>query len=125
MIDFTLTEEQQSLQKLVRDFAQNELAPIAAELDEEQRHSPEIVEGYYKLGLLHYAVPEQYGGAGLATLDGVIFAEELGAADSGIPTRSLCRLDTLGPKPRSAVPPGSVLGPRRRPTTGAAGIRWQ
>lgn len=84
MLDFTLTEEQQSLQKLVRDFAQNELAPIAPELDEEQRYSPEIVEGYYKLGLLHYAVPEQYGGAGLGTFDGVLFAEELGAADSGM-----------------------------------------
>jgi len=84
VIDFTLSEEQQSLQKLVRDFAQNEIAPIAAELDEEQRHSPEIVEGYYKLGLLHYAVPEEYGGAGLGSLYGVICAEELGAADSGM-----------------------------------------
>jgi acyl-CoA dehydrogenase len=84
VIDFTLTEEQQSLQKLVRDFAQNELAPIAAELDEEQRHSPEIVEGYFKLGLLHYAVPEEYGGAGLGTFEGALFGEELGAADSGM-----------------------------------------
>jgi acyl-CoA dehydrogenase len=84
VIDFTLSEEQKGCQKLVRDFAQNELKPIAAELDEEQRHSPEIVEGYFKLGLLHYAVPEEYGGAGLGSLEGVIFAEELGAADSGM-----------------------------------------
>lgn len=84
MIDFTLSEEQKASQKMVRDFAEKEIKPIAAELDEEQRHSPEVVQGYFKLGLLHYAVPEEYGGAGLGSLDGVIFAEELGAADSGM-----------------------------------------
>lgn len=84
MIDFTLTEEQQALQKLVRDFAQKEIVPIAHELDEEQRHSPEIVEKYHEIGLLHYSVPEEYGGAGLGTLEGCLFAEELGAACAGV-----------------------------------------
>lgn len=84
MIDLTLTEEQEAFRKLVRDFAQNELAPIAATLDEENRYSPEIVKGYFKLGFLHYAVPEEYGGAGLGSFDGVLFGEELGAADSGM-----------------------------------------
>lgn len=84
MIDFTLTDEQKAFQKVVRDFAQNEIAPIAAQLDEEARHSPEVVEGYFKLGFLHYAVPEEYGGAGLETFEGVLFSEELGAADSGM-----------------------------------------
>jgi acyl-CoA dehydrogenase len=84
MIDFTLTEEQKAFQKVVRDFAQNEIAPIAPQLDEEARHSPEVVDGYFKLGFLHYAVPEEYGGAGLGTFEGVLFGEELGAADSGM-----------------------------------------
>ncbi|MGA2110639.1 MAG: acyl-CoA dehydrogenase family protein [Anaerolineales bacterium] len=84
MIDFTLTEEQKSLCKLVHEFAQKEIAPVARQLDEEQRHSPEIVEKYYKLGLLHYAVPEKYGGAGLGSLEGCLFAEELGAACGGV-----------------------------------------
>ena len=48
MIDFTLTEEQKACQKLVRDFARKEIVPIAHELDEEQRHSPEIVEKYHE-----------------------------------------------------------------------------
>ena len=84
MIDFTLTEEQEKLRKLVRDFAQKEIAPRARELDEEQRHSPEIVEKYFKLGLLHYPVPEEYGGAGLGSLEGCLFAEEIAMADGGV-----------------------------------------
>jgi acyl-CoA dehydrogenase len=97
VIDFTLTDEQKAFQKVVRDFAQNEIAPIAPQLDEEARHSPEIVEGYFKLGFLHYAVAEEYGGAGLGAFEGVLFGEELGAADSG--TASNLGGNTLGLMP--------------------------
>lgn len=84
MIGFRLTDEQKAVQKLVRDFAQKEIVPVAHELDEEQRHSPEIVEKYHEIGLLHHYVPEEYGGAGLASLDGCIIGEELGAACAGV-----------------------------------------
>ena len=84
MIDFSLTEEQRACRKLVHDFAQKEIAPVAHELDEEQRHSPEIVNKYFEIGLLHYCVPEEYGGAGLGSLDGCLFNEELGAACGGV-----------------------------------------
>ncbi len=84
MIDFSLTEEQRACQRLVRDFAQKEIVPIARELDREQRHSPEIVKTYFEIGLLHYVVPEEYGGAGLGSLDGCLFSEELGAACAGV-----------------------------------------
>jgi acyl-CoA dehydrogenase len=84
MIDFSLTEEQKAVRKLVRDFAQKEIVPVAPELDREQRHSPEIVEKYFKIGLLHHAVPEEFGGAGLGALDGCLIAEELGAACAGV-----------------------------------------
>jgi acyl-CoA dehydrogenase len=84
MIDFNLTEEQRGLQKLVRDFSQKEIVPIAPELDREQRHSPEIVEKYFNIGLLHYLVPEEYGGPGLGTLEGCLISEELGAACGGV-----------------------------------------
>ena len=97
MIDFTLTDEQEALRDLVREFAEKEIAPIAPMLDEEQRHSPEIVEKYFDIGFLHYAVPEEYGGAGLGTLDGCLFNEELGAACGGV----TCMLggNTLGLTP--------------------------
>lgn len=84
MIEFTFTDEQQRLQQLVRKFAQREIAPMAAELDREQRFCQEIVDKYYEIGLLHNAVPEEYGGAGLHNLDGCIIGEELGAACGGV-----------------------------------------
>ena len=84
VIDFSLTEEQKACQKLVREFAQNEIAPIAPELDEEQRHSPELVEKYFELGLLHYLVPEKYGGPELGSIEGCILGEELAAACGGV-----------------------------------------
>jgi acyl-CoA dehydrogenase len=84
MVDFTLTEEQQQLQQLVRKFAQREIVPVAAELDREQRFSQEIVDKYYQTGLLHSHVPEEYGGAGLNSLEGCIVAEELAAACGGV-----------------------------------------
>ena len=84
MIDFSLTEEQKACQKLVREFAQNEIVPVAPELDEEQRHSPELVEKYFALGLLHYLVPEKYGGPELGSIEGCILGEELAAACGGV-----------------------------------------
>jgi acyl-CoA dehydrogenase len=97
VIDFTLSEEQEALRDLVRDFARREIAPVAPVLDEEQRHSPEIVQKYFDIGFLHYAVPEEYGGAGLGTLEGCLFNEEIAAACGGV----ACTLggNTLGLTP--------------------------
>jgi len=53
MINFTLTEEQRAMQRLVREFSRKEIVPLAAELDEEQRHSPEIMAKFHEIGLLH------------------------------------------------------------------------
>jgi len=97
VIDFTLSEEQEALRELVREFASKEIAPLAPSLDEEQRHSPEIVQKYFEIGFLHYAVPEEYGGIGLGTLEGCLINEEVGAACGGI----ACALggNTLGLTP--------------------------
>lgn len=84
MIDFTLTEEQVALRDLVRGFAEREVAPVAAQLDAEQRHSPELVAKFHEIGCLHYAVPEEFGGAGLGTLEGCVINEELAVACGGI-----------------------------------------
>lgn len=84
MIEFRLTEEQQRLRELAREFAQREIVPVAAELDREQKFSQEIVNKYFEIGLLHSAVPEEYGGGGLSSLEGALVAEELGAACAGV-----------------------------------------
>ena len=84
MIDFSLSEEQRALRDLARDFAQRKIAPLAAELDREQRYPQEIVERYFELGLLHYGVPQEYGGGGLGSLEGCLVAEELAAGSGGV-----------------------------------------
>lgn len=84
MVDFALSEEQQALRDLARDFAQGEIAPLAAELEREQRHSDEIVKRCYEFGLLHYGVPREYGGGGLGSLEGCLVAEELAAGCGGV-----------------------------------------
>jgi acyl-CoA dehydrogenase len=84
MVDFTLNDEQKQLRDLARKFAQREIAPVAAELDREQRFSQEIVDKYFETGLLHSHVPEEYGGAGMTSLEGCIVAEEIAAACGGV-----------------------------------------
>jgi acyl-CoA dehydrogenase len=84
VIDFSLSEEQEALRDLARDFAEKEIAPLAAQLDREQLHSHDIVEKYHGLGLLHYGVAKEYGGGGLGSLEGCLMAEELSAACGGV-----------------------------------------
>jgi acyl-CoA dehydrogenase len=84
MIDFGLSPEQEVLQDLARDFAQKEMAPLAAELDREQRYPQEIVQRCFELGLLHYGVPAEYGGGGLGSMEGCLIAEELAAGCGGV-----------------------------------------
>jgi acyl-CoA dehydrogenase len=84
MIDFSLNADQEALRDLARDFAQNEIAPLAAQLDREQRYPLEIVERCFELGLLHYGVPVEFGGGGLGSLDGCLIAEELAAGCGGV-----------------------------------------
>ena len=75
MIEFT--EEQKMLRDMVRDFAENEVLPIAAEIDKEERFPAETIEKIAKLGLLGIPIPEEFGGAGLDTISTVIVVEEL------------------------------------------------
>jgi butyryl-CoA dehydrogenase len=79
-MDFALTEEQELIQRGVRDFARKEILPKAAKIDEEHRFPAEIVKRMAELGLLGMAVPEEYGGAGLDTLAYVLAMEEVSRA---------------------------------------------
>ncbi|MDP6593432.1 MAG: acyl-CoA dehydrogenase family protein [Candidatus Marinimicrobia bacterium] len=65
MNDLFLTEEQIMLRDMVRDFAANEVAPVAEELDRDSRFPEEIVTKMVDLGLMGIPIPEQYGGAGM------------------------------------------------------------
>ncbi len=78
-MDFSLNDEQQMIQKLARDFAQRELAPAAAELDEKAefpaRHLPKLAE----LGFMGMMISTRWGGSGLDTLSYVLALEEVSA----------------------------------------------
>ncbi len=76
-MDFKLSKEQLMLQKLFRDFAQNEVKPLAQEIDEEERFPAETVKKMAKLGMMGIYLPKEYGGAGADYLSYVMAVEEL------------------------------------------------
>ncbi len=79
-MDFELTETQRQIRDLARDFAQNEIAPIAARIDETGEFPAATVKKMGELGLLGIEVPEEYGGAGLDTMCYVLAMEEISRA---------------------------------------------
>ncbi len=74
---FKLSEEHEMIRKMVRDFAKNEVAPTAAERDEEERFDRELFDQMAELGLTGIPSPEEYGGIGSDYLAYVIAIEEL------------------------------------------------
>ena len=76
-MDFHLTKEQLLVRKMYREFAENEVKPLAAEIDEEERFPMETVEKMAKLGMMGIYFPKQYGGAGGDVLSYAMCVEEL------------------------------------------------
>jgi alkylation response protein AidB-like acyl-CoA dehydrogenase len=83
-LDFSLSDEQQLLKKTVRDFAESELGPHSREWDEKQDFPREVFTKLGELGLMGAVWPEEYGGAGMSTLDYAIAMEELSRVDAGV-----------------------------------------
>ncbi|MGE7920043.1 acyl-CoA dehydrogenase family protein [Viridibacillus sp. NPDC093762] len=78
-MNFEFTEEQLMLQKMVRDFAGNEVAKHAYKIDKEESFPYEAWKKAGELGLLGITAPEEYGGSGLGIIETCIVAEELAA----------------------------------------------
>jgi butyryl-CoA dehydrogenase len=76
-MDFQLTEQNKMMKMLFQAFAENEVKPMAAEIDEEEKFPIENVKKMAKNGMLGIPFPEQYGGAGGDILDYVLCVEEL------------------------------------------------
>jgi len=83
-----LNEQQKMIQKMVREFAEKEVAPIAAELDEKEEYPIKTLEKMSKLGLLGVIIPQEYGGAGLDTISYEVVVEEISrkCASTGVVT---------------------------------------
>ncbi len=72
-----LTDQQKMIQKMVREFAEKEVAPIASEIDEKGEYPRKTLDKMAKLGLLGIIIPNEYGGAGLDTISYAIVIEEI------------------------------------------------
>jgi len=83
-MDFGLTDEQRLLRGTVRDFARQEVAPVAEELDRTKAFPYEIVRKLGELGLMGIPFPEEYGGGGADTLSYALAVEELARVDSSV-----------------------------------------
>ena len=83
-MDFDLTDEQREIQRLVRDFADGEVRPVAEELDRTKSFPYAIVEQLGKLGLMGIPHPQEYGGGGAGNLAYTLAIEELARVDSSV-----------------------------------------
>ena len=79
---FPFTEEHEMIRQTARDFAQKEIAPIAAEFDESGEFPYDTIKKMGEMGLMGIEVPEDYGGAGMYTLAYVLALEEICKADA-------------------------------------------
>ncbi len=85
-VSFKLTDEQQMIRDLARDFARNEIAPVAEHYDKSHEFPWPVVKKAQELGLTAMSVPEEYGGLGLSLFEEVLVGEELSWGCSGIST---------------------------------------
>ena len=91
-MDFALTEDQQIFQRMVREFATNELQPVAAQVDDEEKFPAENVRKMAELGLMGVSIAEEYGGSGGDSLHLVIATEEIARACASTSTIYLASL---------------------------------
>ena len=97
-MDFDLTDEQRLLRDTVRDFARQEVAPVAEELDRTKSFPYELVAKMGDLGWMGIPFPEDVGGSGGTTLQYAIAVEELTRVDSSVAI-TLCAHTSLGTQP--------------------------
>src|SRR2546421_6578632 len=96
-ISFALSDEQQALRDLAREFAEKEIRPKAAEYDEHSTHPADIIAKAHEIGLMNAHVPEEYGGLGLPSFEGMLIGEELSWGCAGMAVSIVC--NTLGSGP--------------------------
>jgi len=94
-MDMEFNEEQKMLQKQVRDFAKNEVAPKVAIDDKEHRFQRDLVTKMGELGLFGCPIPEEYGGNGMGFLAHAIVCEEIGRVSGSL--RVAFNMQTMGP----------------------------
>ncbi len=82
-MDYALSDEQRAIKEEVARFAENEIAPVAAEYDREEKYPYEVMEKATEMGLPGAHFPVEYGGAGYSSLEMALITEELFSVDPG------------------------------------------
>src|SRR5207249_1692120 len=83
-LEYRFTEEQESIRRTVREFAETRIRPRVMEYDESQQFPMPIIKELGDMGMLGILVPENYGGAGLGYVEYVIVIEELSRVDGSV-----------------------------------------
>ena len=96
-VNFQLTEEQQMIQQLARDFAQKEIAPVAEHYDKTHEYPWPVIKKAQEMGLIAMSVPEEYGGLGLSLFEEVLVSEATAWGCSGISTAIGVNSLAIGP----------------------------
>ena len=94
-MDFELSEEQKAIQRLARDFAQKEIAPVVDADEKAHRFQRELVTKMGELGFLGCPIPEEYGGSGTGFLAHALVAEEIARVSGSL--RAPFNMQTMGP----------------------------
>ena len=76
-MNLELTMEQKMIQKMVREFTENEVKPIAAETDRTAQYPADTIDQLFRYGVMGMCVPKEYGGAGADVLSAALAVEEL------------------------------------------------
>ena len=81
-MEFSYSREQQMVKKMLKEFAENEIAPISAEIDEKAEYPYETIAKLAELGVMGMPFPESYGGAGTDYLTYIMAVEEISKVDA-------------------------------------------
>ncbi len=83
-MNLQLTEEQESIRKMVRNFAKNEIAPIAGKIDESDQFPMDLIKKMGELGLLGIPIPKEWGGVGADFISYIATIEEISKASAAV-----------------------------------------
>lgn len=78
----SLSDEESLFRQSVREFADQEIRPLASEMDEKGKFAPALIQQFFELGLMGIGVPEEYGGQGGSFFNAILAVEELSRADA-------------------------------------------
>ena len=106
-MDFSFAKQDTLFLQMIREFAEKEVKPLAAEVDEQERFPMETVQKMARMGLMGIPIPTQYGGAGGTNIMYGMAVED--SLESAPPPAS-----SFQPIPASAAPPSSRPAPRNR-----------